>query len=91
MARIWDTKTGMLVATLKGHTAPVMAVGFADGGRYLITGSQDKKLFLWDVASGEFVDTLYLAHKVSCGATHQNSAILGDYGGTVYFFAIDAD
>jgi WD40 repeat protein len=87
--RVWDTKTGKLLAALEAHTAPVTAVGFIAEGTYLITGSQDKNLFLWDVASGEVVDTLYLAHKVSCGAAHKNLAILGDYGGAVYFFAVD--
>jgi WD40 repeat protein len=40
-----------LVAVLRGHVEPVYALAFSPDGRFLVTGSFDNTLKLWDVAS----------------------------------------
>ena len=37
---------------MKGHAKPVTAISFAPDGRTLATGSDDRSVKLWDVASG---------------------------------------
>src|SRR5262249_44781652 len=46
-----------LVATLKGHTETVYAVAYSPDGRYVLTGSLDKTLKLWDAAAGTEIKT----------------------------------
>src|SRR5436853_6539433 len=55
-----------VVATLKGHTEIVYAVAFSPDGKYVVTGSFDKTLKLWETATGKEIKTFG-------GATgHQN-------------------
>jgi WD40 repeat protein len=44
--------------TLSGHTDRVFSVAFSPDGRLLASGSSDKTIKLWDVATGSLVRTL---------------------------------
>src|SRR5262249_28561871 len=55
-ARLWDLQTGHELRCLRGHTAPVVCVGFVPDGRRALTGGRD--LRLWNVKSGEMLSTL---------------------------------
>jgi WD40 repeat protein len=46
------------VATLKGHQHPVVAVGFSPDGTYLVSGSSDGTIFVWDVSSKSVTGTI---------------------------------
>jgi WD40 repeat protein len=63
--------------TLPGHTGPVVAVAFCPGGRTLVSGSADRTLRLWDVATGQekarFGDGRYA---VGCLAVVPTSGII---------------
>jgi WD40 repeat protein len=50
--------SGPLQQILLGHTSPVTAVTFVGDGRRALSGSQDKTLRLWDLATGERLRTL---------------------------------
>jgi len=47
------------VRVLNGHTFWVACVAFSPNGRTLASGSYDKTIKLWDVASGTEIQTLY--------------------------------
>jgi hypothetical protein len=57
-ARLWDTATGEVVATLAGHTDHITSVAFSPDGKRVLTGSEDNTARLWDSATGKVVATL---------------------------------
>ncbi|KAG2750529.1 WD40 repeat-like protein [Suillus brevipes Sb2] len=46
--KIWDAKTGKLVATLKGHTDQVWCLAWTKDGKTLISGSSDCSIRTWN-------------------------------------------
>jgi hypothetical protein len=57
-ARLWDARTGQLLAALRGHTKEVTSVAFSPDGTRALTGSWDKTARLWDARAGQEMATL---------------------------------
>jgi WD40 repeat protein len=49
-ARVWDGKTGNMIAELRGHRNIIWRAEFAPDGQYVITASQDKTARIWNIA-----------------------------------------
>ncbi len=47
---LWDRATGLLVAKLTGQKIRATSVTFSPDGRFILSGSDDKTLKLWDVS-----------------------------------------
>ncbi len=50
--QVWDTETGKLLSTLRGHTGRVTSVAFDTKGDKIVSGSEDKTVRIWDSESG---------------------------------------
>ena len=50
---VYDTRSGALVRRLVGHEGPVQMSGFSADGRRLASGSVDRTVRTWDLASGQ--------------------------------------
>ena len=56
---IWDTQSGRLLRTLKGHDDAVYAVAPSPDGRWLATAGYDRQIRIWDLGSGTLTQTLH--------------------------------
>jgi glucose repression regulatory protein TUP1 len=72
--RIWDAQNGYFISRFEGHEDSVYSVAFGPDGQYLVSGSLDTTLKLWDLAQrgkapgaegeqGPCIQTFY-GHKV---------------------------
>jgi WD40 repeat protein len=57
LARLWETKSGKLLGTYKGHTNCVAAIALSPDGQTLSTGSYDQTAKLWNVSNGAELHT----------------------------------
>jgi WD40 repeat protein len=51
--KIWDTASGQVLHTLKGHVLKVGSVAFSPDGSRLASGGSDRMIKIWDAASGQ--------------------------------------
>jgi WD40 repeat protein len=58
-AKIWETRSGNLIAELKGHDNEVKTAVFTKDGEYIMTASWDGKVKLWKALTGEFVRDVF--------------------------------
>ncbi|MHA1772107.1 MAG: WD40 repeat domain-containing protein [Candidatus Thorarchaeota archaeon] len=49
LIKIWDIKTGERLATLEGHSYPILSLSFSPDGDKFVSGSGDTTLMVWDV------------------------------------------
>jgi WD40 repeat protein len=57
-ASLHDVRTGRRLATLRGHTGDVLAVGYSPKGNVVATGAADGTARLWSARTGELLHTL---------------------------------
>jgi WD40 repeat protein len=74
--RLWDVSKQQLMRELRelqGHSDAIISLAFSPDGSQLVSGSKDRTVRLWSVASGKLLKTLEGHSKaVNCVAFHPN-------------------
>jgi WD40 repeat protein len=55
---VWDTATGQVIRTLKGHASAVTSVAFSPDGQRIASANLDGTVKVWDAATGQEMLTL---------------------------------
>ncbi|KAJ1565480.1 POC1 centriolar protein A, partial [Nowakowskiella sp. JEL0078] len=50
--RVWDAFTGIEIQQFLGHTKAVKSIAFSQDGSKLVSGSDDKKVQIWNIETG---------------------------------------
>jgi WD40 repeat protein len=50
---LFDVKSGKQIATIKGHSEPILAIAFHPQGEQIVTASEDGSARVWEVATGK--------------------------------------
>jgi hypothetical protein len=56
--KVWDTRSGVAIATLRGHTSVVMVVLYSPDGTRLASAGVDHTVKVWEAKSGSELATL---------------------------------
>ncbi|EFN75451.1 Uncharacterized WD repeat-containing protein alr3466 [Harpegnathos saltator] len=48
-AQLWHVMSGQLVHTFKGHSSPISCLAVTHQSQYLLTGSEDTSIIVWDM------------------------------------------
>lgn len=57
-AKIWDTETGVTIASLKGHQDSVRTTAYSPNGRFIVSASEDGTAIVWNTATDLIAHTL---------------------------------
>jgi len=56
--KLWDLVSSRCIATLTGHYSHVTSLSFVDDNQKLISGSRDKVVIFWDLATRKSIKTI---------------------------------
>ncbi len=76
--RIYDIDSSKVVKTLTGHTGAVTTLDWSPNGKFIITGSADSTVKIWDPITGESIYTYTAIRQqvVNVKITTDNSRVL---------------
>jgi WD40 repeat protein len=91
MINLYELKTGTKIRTFKGHSDYILSVDFSPAGKSIISGSIDKTIKLWDVESGDEINTFRCPAVTSVKFTPDGKQILsGDGKKTLILWDIES-
>jgi WD40 repeat protein len=57
--RLWNKNEDKSFKTFVGHEKPIMSIAFSNDGKYIVSGSLDNMIKLWEISSGNCMYTFY--------------------------------
>ena len=79
--KVWDLNKPKCLKRLIGHTDTIITFEFSSNG-YLISGSQDKTLKVWNIENGResLLKTISFTQPINClKSINQNTLVIGSY------------
>jgi WD40 repeat protein len=87
--KLWDRAGGKEVRTFKGHSDWVRSVCFSPEGTFILSGSSDHTLKIWDRETGVCIKTiplLWIPLEIKADPTRPGIFATANANGTVTFF-----
>ncbi|XP_033116394.1 NACHT domain- and WD repeat-containing protein 1-like isoform X2 [Anneissia japonica] len=84
---VWDWKKGILIKIIE-ETFSMVSMAFTEDGRYLVTGSADKLIRIWQLSDGSFYLSHYIYSDLVTMAVQDNEIIGGTRFGQPIVLAI---
>ena len=87
---LWDLTVGKEIHRFTSHTSAVASVGFSSEGKYAISGSWDKTLRVWDLATRGEVCCFEAGSLIYCAAVFRDGhrVLAGCDDGTLHLWDI---
>ncbi len=87
---IASSRAGVRSQVLWGHRDAVTCLALINNGRYLVSGSRDQTLRVWDLNSGHLETAFTTEHPIlACAAAADATIIAGDDSGGLLFFRLE--
>lgn len=71
--KLWDEKFRLLT-TLQGHGKTVNSIAYSPDGKYLVSGSSDNTVKLWDASSGQMITSINADQKEVTAVCYSSDA-----------------
>ncbi|KAI8993249.1 WD40-repeat-containing domain protein [Pilobolus umbonatus] len=79
--RVWDLSSGKCIAVLKSHVSVIRGLDFTADGQYLISGSRDKVVNVWDWKTKKLKATHPIFETIEIvGFIEKNAEIASQFG-----------
>jgi WD40 repeat protein len=90
-ARIWDAKTGAVLAVLKGHEEGLRFASFSPDGKMVLTFANDNTVRLWNAFTGKEMATLSASKRWvrSAGFSTDGQRVLVGFWGEARVWPVD--
>jgi len=69
LVRVYDIATQAMLRSLAGHAMEIFSIDWTSNGQYILSGSGDKSIRVWEAEEGECVYTLLRPDKPADGPT----------------------
>jgi eukaryotic-like serine/threonine-protein kinase len=86
---LYDTTTWEPLELLEGHADTVESIAWSPDGTHLVSGSWDGSIKVWDIATGDYIQTFHDLDDVPLAiiwAPDNQIVAAGTYSGTVYIW-----
>ncbi|MEO1713774.1 MAG: WD40 repeat domain-containing protein, partial [Bacteroidota bacterium] len=74
--RIWDLEKDSILHALAEHDKLIQTLSFSPNEDYLVSGSEDENVILWDFNSGYQLERIKMDHPVSCLSFHPSEPFM---------------
>jgi len=88
--KVWDLRTGALLHTMEGHAEIIDTVAITPDGHWVVSGSHDQTLKVWDAEKGTLVASFSVDDKVrNCDISPDGMTVVGSTFRQVLIFALE--
>ena len=89
LVHIWDASTGEHIRCLSGHHDLMRSIVFTSDSRRLITGSWDKTVRLWQIESGEVLQSFDSSSRFCISPDDRHIVVAQELGSLIQVFNTD--
>ncbi len=86
--KVWELASGELLQTLSGHEDGVGAVTVSRDGKWVVSGSNDRTVKVWELITGRLQATYAGDNAFYCCAVSSDVIVAGDSRGLIHYLRL---